>query len=131
MNWYLAHLTPQADGCFSDGFYPIPKRGTGTRQVFFALTQDAQNRILLVSGTQENQIRVVTNTLASIILTSPKPEFEKATKKQSMILDSAASKHVLSRWYTDLYESKVIQTRRRKKAKAAALYEISPSTLNK
>lgn len=110
LTWYLAHLNPQADGCFTDGFYPDPKRGTKTRHVFFAPLHDSQHRIVLASRLERSGIRLVSNHLASQVMTNPYKEFVRASRDETAQLNELAQK-VLQRSMSETYGTRVERKR--------------------
>lgn len=65
--WYKAKLSPAAQGLYTEGFYPTPKRGTGAQYVFFTQVDvtPSTHRVLVASRLEESGIRMMTQDLAT------------------------------------------------------------------
>lgn len=115
LSWFVAELTPAAQGCFTTHFYTPQhqlKRNTPPQSVFFAPLGDEQGRIIMASGLTPNKIRLVSNELASSIMTNSSVEFVRATADQETALNRS-SKTVLS---GIVFESKRAETIRKARA---------------
>jgi hypothetical protein len=84
--WYKAKLLPAAQSIFTEGFYPEPKKRTGTQTVYFTQVQASPTnaKILVASRLAENSFRMLTVALAKHCLD---PQ-DKATKAEMKMLDS-------------------------------------------
>ena len=89
--WYKAKLLPAAQNIFTEGFYPEPKKRTGTQYVFFTQVEASptNQKVLVASRLAENSFRMLTLELAKHCL---EPS-DKATRAECSQLDSL-SKHL-------------------------------------
>lgn len=83
--WYKAKLLPAAQSIFTEGFYPEPKKRTGSQYVFFTQVQASPTnaKVLIASRLAENSFRMLTTELAKHCL---EPQ-EKATRAEMEALD--------------------------------------------
>ena len=83
--WYIAKLTPMANGLFTEAFYPTPKRGSGAQYVFFTQidTTPSSRKIVVASKLSEAGLRMMTCDLAEMCLIPG----EKATKAEMITLN--------------------------------------------
>lgn len=83
--WYKAKLLPPSQSIFTDGFYPEPKKRTGSQYVYFTQVQASPTcaKILVASRLAENSFRMLTLELAKHCL---EPQ-EKATRAEMEALD--------------------------------------------
>lgn len=87
--WYKAKLLPAAQSIFTEGFYPEPKKRTGSQYVYFTQVQASPTnaKILVASRLAENSFRMLTLDLARHCL---EPQ-EKATKAEMEALDQLSN----------------------------------------
>lgn len=79
--WYKAKLLPAAQQIFTEGFYPEPKKRTGTQYVYFTQVEASptNQKVLIASRLAENSFRMLTLELARHCLEPG----EKATRLES------------------------------------------------
>jgi hypothetical protein len=87
--WYKAKLLPAAQQIFTEGFYPEPKKRTGTQYVYFAQVQPAPQhmKVLVASRFAENSFRMLSLELAKHCL-DPQA---KATKAETAELNKLSA----------------------------------------
>ena len=93
--WYKAKLLPAAQSIFTEGFYPEPKKRTGSQYVFFTRVQadHANQKVMIASRLAENSFRMLTLELAAQFL----EPCDKATRQEMEQLNSLChhlDKHV-------------------------------------
>jgi hypothetical protein len=64
--WYKAKLLPAAQAIFTEGFYPEPKKRTGSQFVYFTQVDPTptNSKVLVASRFAENSFRMLTLALA-------------------------------------------------------------------
>lgn len=93
--WYKAKLLPAAQSIFTEGFYPEPKKRTGSQYVFFTQVEaEHQNqKVLIASRLAENSFRMLTLELARHFL-EPNGKATRVESEQLNALSHHLEKHV-------------------------------------
>lgn len=89
--WHLAHLTPSAQGVFTEIFYPVKKRGTHSQLVHFCQLDTPQREVILCSDVDKGIFRVITAELARQFLsplTDTKYGWQKSTRMDMSLMNS-------------------------------------------